>query len=82
MADFNAQTTPSLPHETGRTAAQLIDENDGLGVGTRYVNRVFDAVAADFVRWTTADAADITGASYPGPDAFGSTTDFCAESKL
>lgn len=43
-----------------------------------YVNRVHDLVAAAFVRWTTA-TVDSGGASYPGPDAFGSTQDYCLE---
>ena len=43
-----------------------------------FVNRVHDAVAAAFVRWVTA-SPDTGGASYPGPDAFGNTTDFCIE---
>ena len=43
-----------------------------------YVNRVFDIDAAAFVRWTTATVDD-GGASYPGPDAFGDTLDYCLE---
>ena len=43
-----------------------------------YVNRVFDIDAAAFVRWTTA-TVDSGGASYPGPDAFGDTLDYCLE---
>lgn len=38
-------------------------------------NRVWDAVAGAHVRWRTG-RADSTGIEYPGPDAFGSTTDY------
>ncbi len=43
-----------------------------------YINRVFDIDAAAFVRWSTA-TVDSAGASYPGPDAFGDTLDYCLE---
>lgn len=42
-------------------------------------NRVWDTVAADFVRWSTSNV-DSTGNSYPGPGVFGvDTSDFVAE---
>jgi hypothetical protein len=43
-----------------------------------YRNRVYDSIAGDFVRWKTK-SADVTGNSYPGPDAFGNTEDYCVE---
>lgn len=43
------------------------------------VNRVWDTVAADFVRWVTS-AIDSTGTFYPGPGTFGvDTSDFVVE---
>ena len=49
------------------------------GDSTLYVNRVWDLVAADFVRWETGPQPDNTGANYPGPDAFGNTLDYAVE---
>lgn len=43
-----------------------------------YINRVYDPTAVAFVRWSTA-TVDSAGASYPGPDAFGNTFDYCLE---
>ncbi len=44
-----------------------------------FTNRVFDPTASAFVRWNTA-SPDTGGGSYPGPDAFGNTSDFVVES--
>jgi hypothetical protein len=45
-----------------------------------YVNRVWDTVAAGFVRWRT-NAPDEDGLFYPGPGSFGAnTSDYCIES--
>lgn len=46
-----------------------------------FVNRVIDPIAGAgpspaYVQWETNDAPDPTGASYPGPSAFGSTSDY------
>lgn len=44
-----------------------------------YVNRVWDSVANDFVRWTSSQA-DSSGSFYPGPGTFGvDTSDFVVE---
>jgi len=55
-----------------------------VGATVTYVNRVWDSVAGPaFVRWTTTNAADPTGAAYPGPGTFGiHTSDYCVESKF
>lgn len=43
------------------------------------VNRVWDTVAADFVRWSTDDI-DSSGNFYPGPGTFGvDTSDYVVE---
>ena len=44
-----------------------------------YTNRVYDIDEPGFIRWDTA-TPDKTGVSYPGPDAFGDTFDYCVES--
>lgn len=50
------------------------------GAVAYYTNRVYDTVAAGFVRWTTTPLPDPTGASYPGPGTFGvDTSDYCVE---
>lgn len=52
----------------------------GCVPGASYHNRVWDTMASGFVRWATLDAADPTGAQYPGPGTFGiHTDDFCVE---
>jgi hypothetical protein len=63
MADFAAQTTPSLPHESGRTAAQLIDENDGLGSGGPTAQRIYDTGNSVWVYYAPTP---ITDAPAPG----------------
>lgn len=51
----------------------------GGGVVINVLNRVFDSVQGDFVRWVTS-APDPTGASYPGPGVFGvDTSDYIVE---
>lgn len=45
-----------------------------------YINRVYDSVAGDFVRWGTP-IPDTAGTFYPGPGSFGGdTSDYCIES--
>jgi len=52
---------------------------EGGGAEETVVNRVWDTVAGDFVRWVTA-GADSGGASYPGPGTFGvDTSDYVVE---
>lgn len=52
---------------------------EGGGAEETVVNRVWDTVAGDFVRWVTA-GADSAGASYPGPGTFGvDTSDYVVE---
>lgn len=61
--------------------ADLIYEFSMSGGGSEQtvVNRVWDTVAGDFVRWVTA-GADSGGASYPGPGTFGvDTSDYVVE---
>lgn len=51
----------------------------GGGVAINTLNRVFDSVQGDFVRWVTP-SPDPTGASYPGPGVFGvDTSDYIVE---
>lgn len=58
-----------------------ISKFDIRGEAGSVTNRVWDTVAAGFVRWITA-TEDSVGASYPGPGTFGSdTSDFCIESR-
>lgn len=43
------------------------------------INRVWDTVAGDFVRWATAEI-DSGGSLYPGPGVFGvNTSDYVVE---
>lgn len=57
----------------------LLYELDTLGAQQTVVNRVWDTVAADFVRWVTSEI-DSAGASYPGPGTFGvDTSDYVVE---
>jgi len=61
--------------------SDLIYEVDmeGGGAEQTVVNRVWDTVAGDFVRWVTAEA-DSSGVSYPGPGTFGvDTSDYVVE---
>jgi hypothetical protein len=52
---------------------------EGGGSTQTVVNRVWDTVAADFVRWSTSEI-DSAGASYPGPGTFGvDTSDYVVE---
>lgn len=61
----------------GRTGVASIT---GGGTVTTYVNRVFDTVAATFVRWETTTQPDALGTQYPGPGVFGvDTSDYCVE---
>ena len=80
MANFTFTQTPVDPDpEVGATAQEEVAyfvANPGAVV--KFVNRVFDSVAAALVSWTTDDAPDPTGTSYPGPGTFGvDTSDYC-----
>ena len=60
---------------------EFLDTKTAFVPEVTYVNRVFDTVAADFVRWNTFDAPDPGGQQYPGPGTFGvQTSDYCVES--
>lgn len=77
----------------GELSAQLVSE-DGVatvepthsssaivlgGDPTLTVNRVYDSVEGDFVRWRT-DGPNPDGSSYPGPGVFGvDTSDYVVE---
>ena len=51
----------------------------GGGTTIQVLNRVYDSVAGNFVRWAT-DSPDPSGASYPGPGTFGpDTSDYVVE---
>jgi hypothetical protein len=66
----------------------VLDESSGMfievpqeggGSTQTVVNRVWDTVAADFVRWSTSEI-DSAGGSYPGPGTFGvDTSDYVVE---
>lgn len=57
----------------------LIYELDTTGAQQEVINRVWDSVAGDYVRWST-NAIDSDGDSYPGPGTFGvDTSDFTVE---
>jgi hypothetical protein len=62
-------------------ATDLIYELEVGGGGSEQtvVNRVWDTVAAGFVRWVTSQI-DSAGSSYPGPGTFGvDTSDYVVE---
>lgn len=86
MADFAGQFIVTSPTFSGTHDNNDFDgvfvNSASAGVVVSYVNRVFDSVAAGFVRWTTLTSPDSAGTAYPGPDAFGNTTDYCVERVL
>jgi len=49
-------------------------DNANTGTQVQYLNRVHDTVASKMIYWVSNNAPDKTGASYPGPGAFGVTT--------
>lgn len=80
MADFASSAIFNFEDQgwiPGQDANLVIQNASSI----TYVNRVFDDVANDFVRWETS-SPDSTGASYPGPDSFVNTSDYCIESRL
>lgn len=80
---FDEGATYEAPLDRDSVAFQEVTEymvysTIGLSAQT-VVNRVWDTVAADFVRWATSEI-DRAGASYPGPGTFGvDTSDFVVE---
>jgi hypothetical protein len=78
QAHFSAGLTRYVSYESIPDLDPIDFDMTGGSLVT-YTNRVYDLVAVDFVRWDTLGSADPAGASYPGPDAFGSTLDYCVE---
>jgi hypothetical protein len=82
-------TTPDIPMARGAWSATGYCEDAGAlpgtdtwnwTVGYLYVNRVWDTIAGDLVRWTTIGSKDTGGASYPGPGVWGvDTSDYVCE---
>lgn len=91
MADYNVELIAAsdliYELEVDEADVELIAPADllyeleigGGGSEQTVVNRVWDTVAGDFVRWVTS-AIDSVGASYPGPGTFGvDTSDYVVE---
>lgn len=91
MADYDVELIDGadLVYELSvdEVTVELIDPADlvyelevgGGGSEQTVVNRVWDTVAAGFVRWVTS-AIDSAGAFYPGPGTFGvDTSDYVVE---
>jgi len=91
MADYDVELIDAadLVYELSvdEATVELIDPLDlvyelevgGGGAEQTLVNRVWDTIAADFVRWVTS-AIDSAGAFYPGPGTFGvDTSDYVVE---
>ena len=71
--------TPGLTTVTGIELG--FKQGEASAGAETFVNRVFDTVAADFVRWSTSPSPDPSGTSYPGPGTFGvNTRDYAVES--
>lgn len=91
MADYNVELIDGadLVYEfaVDEATVELLDPDDlvyefrigGIGAVQSVVNRVWDTVAGDFVRWAT-DNIDSQGILYPGPGTFGvHTSDYVVE---
>jgi len=65
---------PTVDHPLAMTVSEFAMS----GASSVVTNRVWDLIAAGFIRWDTA-SPDSTGVEYPGPDVFGSTLDYCVE---
>jgi len=91
MADYDVELIDpvDLLYEftIDEATVELMDPGDllyeldvgGGGSEQTVVNRVWDTVAAGFVRWVTSQI-DSAGSSYPGPGTFGvDTSDYVVE---
>lgn len=85
LVDYTTLTYETTPDEATVELvgfSDLVYEatfNETGGVTQTVVNRVWDTVAAGFVRWVT-DNIDSSGTQYPGPGTFGvHTSDYMVE---
>jgi len=80
MPTYAARTNPTTLNDRAvpvGTAPARGGPSSGGGAPTVYYrNQAWDDVKVGYVPWVTVGGYDLTGASYPGPGAWGVNTSF------